>query len=342
MSQRKPNYNSGIRMVSMLRLLQERVSRSMSVAGMAESLGVDVKTVRRYTRVLGECVTTKNGEPLLRLETRGTESCLRLAREESLSVRSMIYRHAALWASAQWLSSGPGNVLGDMANEQLEELAKALDRRVTPLLDRLTTAFHYVPFGAKDYRLKSDVLEELLHAVIYCRPVDVSRTRRDGVEVCERLEPFTLVMYRDGLYLLARRACADDGDLRTYALERFDEVRVDRTSSFEVPSDFDPDEHFKLRLGLWEPSRGPERIELSFTSGAAAVISSRRWPGSNSWSEMGDGRRVLELEIPVTPELVSWIVSWGPQVEVLGPQHLRDGVVSELRCALEKYQSPQL
>lgn len=338
MSVRKPTYDAGIRMISMVRALEERASRSMSVAAMAERLGVDARSIRRYSQAMSESLTTSVGEPLLTLETRNGEPWLRLAREESASARGVLYQYASLRAATRWLTCGQGTVLGDMADKQLEELATGLDRRVAPLLNRLATAFHYVPFGAKDHRVNEDVIEELLRAVIYGRPVDVRRTRRDGAEVRERLEPFTLVMYRDGLYLLARRAGHDEGALRTYALERFHEVEVDRTATFELPAGFDPAQCFEGRLGLWEPTGSPVRIELAFTAGAADVLSARRWPGFVAWRDSDDGRRVLVLDLPLSPELLSWVVSWGPQVEVLGPIELRAQVVAELASALELYQ----
>ena len=338
MSKRKANYDSAIRMIKMVRLLEGRASRRMSVAAMAERIEVGTKTIGRYVKVLSQSLTTDHGEPLVIQERRNGEAWLRLAREESRSAVNMVYRYAAIWAATRWLASGNGNVLGDMAEAELEDLAKQFSPKQALLVDRLPTAFHYVAFGPKDYRVSEEVVEELVRAVIYRRPVDVERTSRTGDVVRNRLEPYTLVMYRDGLYLLARCDGDENLELRTYALERFASVDVVTSEEFEIPDDFDPARCFDGRLGLWEPIGPPVRIELAFTQGAAEVLSPRRWPRLVAWREADDGRRVLTMDLPLSPELLSWIVSWGPQVEVLEPQDLRDDVVAELRGALERYE----
>lgn len=43
----------------------------------------------------------------------------------------------------------------------------------------------------------------------------------------------------------------------------------------------------------------------------------------------------MELDLAVTPEVVSWIVGWGPMVGVGSPRCLRDAVVNEHTRALQ-------
>ena len=81
----------------------------------------------------------------------------------------------------------------------------------------------------------------------------------------------------------------------------------------------------------------PAQVELAFTASAAAVLASHKWPVKSSWRDADDGRQVLEFELPVIPELVSWIVSLGPQVEVLEPPELRSTVIAEFRMSLQLY-----
>jgi len=40
----------------------------------------------------------------------------------------------------------------------------------------------------------------------------------------------------------------------------------------------------------------------------------------------------------VTPEVVAWLLSWGPQLEVLEPEVLRDEIAERYRNALEIYE----
>jgi hypothetical protein len=46
---------------------------------------------------------------------------------------------------------------------------------------------------------------------------------------------------------------------------------------------------------------------------------------------------VLELEIPVTPEVLTWVLTWGAEAEVLEPAGFREGVAAVLRGAAGRY-----
>jgi len=339
-SNREANYEAVHRILSMIRILERNPMRSMTVATLANRLGVSEKTVDRYAKALSDTYEPRLGGPLLTSEGKGFARAIRLTHELLDHEERSVFRFATVRAATRVLTRGTGSVLGDSSEGALEVLRDALSPRSRTLVERAERAICYVPFGPKDLRVAEDIVDELLSAAIYQRVVEVTRRTRRGEVVRERLESFSLVLYRDGLYLLARRAGDEGSALRTYAIERFDEVHVDRESSYEIPDDFDPDSHFAGRLGIWEPTDEPAKIELSFTEGAAAVLAPRIWPGKSSWRDAGDGRRVLELELPVTPELVSWIVSWGSQVEVLGPSELREEVIAELTLSLQLYAVP--
>jgi predicted DNA-binding transcriptional regulator YafY len=145
------------------------------------------------------------------------------------------------------------------------------------------------------------------------------------------------VMYRDGLYLLAKTAGAvDQTRPYIYAVERIETAAVARDVVFEVPADFDPQKLFEGRLGIWSSDEPPLPIRLAFAGRAARYARERRWPGQAHWTEE-DGRSILELKVPVTPEVVSWIIGWGPDLEVLSPLSLRTQVRERHMAAVARY-----
>ncbi len=325
-------------MVLLLRMLEGRSSKAMSRAEVAEALETSPRTVDRYVAALGQAVAADGGEPLVRKELRDGKAWVCLARETS-SVAAGIYQYAAVWAATRVLKAGKGSVLGDTAEGLLERLGGADKALPSRLVERLATAFCYVPFGPKDYRANEEVLDALVQAALWQRPVEVRRETRHGTAVEERLEPLTIVMYRDGLYLLGRTAGDETREPRLYAVERIRAARVDQEATFEVPADLDPPRRFGGRLGLWEPEGRPVAIEVAFTPEAADGARKRIWPGFRRWRKARDGREVLELRLPLTPEVKTWIVGWGDQAEALRPKALRDMVASELGRALSQYAS---
>ena len=338
MQSRAPSYRDAIQVVSMLRMLDRRATKAMLLAELADALETTPKTVTRYVDKVGAAVTTDDGAPLVSRERRDGRAWVRLARESS-PLAAGIYQYAAVAAASRWLTSGKGSVLGDCAEDALRRFENELGARPAAVVARVSTAFHYVAFGPKDYRVNEDVLDALVQATLHARPVAVRRrSRRDGTVRAERLEPFTIVMYRDGLYLLAREEGLER--LRLYAVERFEWAEPDRTASFRVPPDFDAARHFAGRLGLWEPEGRPVRVEVAFAPGAAEVVRHRDWPGFRAWRKARDGRHVLVLELGLSKEVATWIVSWGPLAEVLRPKSLRDEVAGQLRAALARYDAP--
>lgn len=336
MPHRKPSYSDAIQIVLMLRMLAGRSSRSMRVNEIAERLEVSRKTVLRYADAIAGAICSDDGEALVSRELRNGEAWLQMAREPS-PLSSGIYQYAAVWAASRWLTAGRGSLLGDTVETALECFEGKLAGNLAPLVDRVATAFHYVPFGPKDYRVNEDALDALVQATLRQHPVTIERRRRDGTVHTELLEPFTLVMYRDGLYVLGRFVGYDE--LWLFAVERILSAEVDRSSTFTLPEGFDPEAHFAGRLGLWEPAGEPVSIEVAFQTAAGEAAALRSWPGFQRWRRAQDGRDVLELKLPVSPEVVTWIASWGSQAEVLKPKSLRDRVVEELKGALAQYET---
>jgi predicted DNA-binding transcriptional regulator YafY len=338
MAQRRPSYEDAIRMVTMLRMLEQRATKTMPRRELAERLEASTRTIDRYVAALAQTISTDQGEPILCKESRDGEICVRLAREAP-PIATGIYQYAAVWAATRFLKAGKGSLLSDTADELLQRLGDGEKPRPRLLLDRLATAFCYVPFGPKDYRANDEVLDPLVQATLWQHPLVVERESRDGARVEERLEPLTIVMYRDGLYLLARKVSgAGEEEQRLYAVERMLAARIIRDERFELPQGFDPGRRFAGRLGLWEPRDLPVTVEIAFTPEAAEVAAKRLWPGFKGWRKADDGRELLELEIPLSPEVRTWVMSWGTQAEVLRPKALREMVIAELRGALSRYE----
>ena len=331
----EPDYPVVMQVFDMLRTLQRCGRRGMAVNELAQRLGVHRRTVVRYLKALNASVDDASGAPIVHREVRGGCAwAVMPGRPGGLAAN--IYQYAAVFAATRHLPSA----------SLLDESAQALLGRVqddaelpADLLDRVRRGFCHVPFGPKDYGGDADRLDAVVRGILFRRPLDTRYRRPGAAEASERrLEPWTLLMYRDGLYLLARRT-ARDGPPRIYAVDRFERVDVVRGETFAVPEDFEPSRFFGSRLGLWQNGEAPQTVRLAFGALAGSVARERQWPGCVGWTEASDGRLILELCIPVTPEVLSWIGAWGPDLEVLEPPSLRAAVVERSRATIAAYQS---
>ena len=67
---------------------------------------------------------------------------------------------------------------------------------------------------------------------------------------------------------------------------------------------------------------------------AGAYIRERVWHPSQVLHQRRDGSLEMRIETSGHKELVRWVLSWMPDVEVLAPQSLHDRVREKLREAL--------
>ncbi len=332
-----PSYRDGLAMVRIIQLLERSRRRSILLDELAALLEVHRRTARRYVQALQQSSTTADGEPLVRLQGRGVRAAAVLA-EQREPTSARLYQYAAVFAATRSLAAGQGSVLADSAEQLVGNLEKGFEPRLLPLVRRVQESFVYVPFGPKDYRANEEVLDTLIQASLYRRPLLLRYRTRTGWTYRCRFEPWTVVLYRDALFVHGRqRGVGPGGGVRLLAADRVQEAELQRGERFEVPEDYEPEAWFEGQLGLWHEGGEPERVRIAFSERAALTARERQWPGQAGWSEDGDGRSVLELRIPVTPEVLTWVLTWGAEAEVLGPEGLRERVRGVLEGALGLY-----
>ncbi len=331
-----PDYEVTLNILAMLRLLERSGRKALRVRDLAERLEVHPRTVRRWGDALQTAVEDAEGEPLVRRERRQGEAWISLSRtRESLS--GTVFQYAAAHAAWQALAGGQGSLLSDAAADLVDRAQESLPETTRALVDRVPQAFHYAPFAPKDYRDQEDVLDLAIQAVLRRCALQVQYRSAQGRLARWTLEPWSLVLHRESFYLLARASWNEEGALWTFAIDRIEDASLRRDRPFDVPPDFDPSQHLSGGLGLWDVGREPEDVQVAFVQDITPGVRERRWPGFVGWSELQDGRPLLSLSLPVTPELVSWVLGYGAAAEVLSPDGLRSQVSSELEKALSRY-----
>lgn len=323
-------------MFTLLRRLERTHARALPVNRIAEELGVHRRTVVRWLQTLESEWLDDDDNPVVRREHRSGEAWAVLTAPTS-ALSANIFQYAATAAATKHLEAGGGSLLSESAADVLERVEAGMPSTVRDYIPRVSQSFHYVPFAPKDHRASEESLDALVRALIRRHPIDVDYTNAAGASSTPHLEPYTLVMYRDGFYLLARVEHSER--LRLYAVERMRQVKVCKDTVFQVPPDYDPSLEFGRNLGVWRTDAPEQLVRIAFEPSAEAAITSRRWPGFSSLSRAEDGRLLLELEVPITPEIKSWVLGWGSVAEVLQPPVLRELIAQETSGAASRYTS---
>ncbi len=323
-------YSSGLRLARIALGLVER-PLGWTYESIAETLGVGHRTVQRYARILQTEFVADNGEPLVERTMRGTKPALRL-RSSVAPVQAGLYQYASVMAALRYLPLAHGTVVGDGIDDVLRSIGKdsGLERHTAGPAG-LSLSFYHATRGARSYGEQDDVLDELFLAVVrrHVLELEYKPPGRDPFRC--RFCPYTMVLYDDGLYLHGQATFeAREGSFtRLLAVERIRDARALRKERFHHPQGYDPAQVFGDRLGVWGGQ--PEPVVLRFTATVAHLVEERRWPGDATSERQDDGSIELRMAVPVTPELVSFVMSYGTEVEVLAPGSLRGHVAEQVQ-----------
>jgi predicted DNA-binding transcriptional regulator YafY len=328
-----PDYRATANMLALVRRLEATRHGRLPVNELAAELGVHRRTVLRWLDALAGELVGDDQQPLVRREHRDGVAWAVLGGTRA-PLSASVFQYAAVVAATRHLASG--SLLAESAEDVVERVEAGLPDAVRALVPRVGRAFHYVPFAPKDHRSSEVVLDAVVQALVRGWPIEVSYTNAAGGAFRGTLHPYTLVMYRDGFYLLAKSPRGRS--LRLYALERLTEVVPDRDGKVRIPDDYDPEDELGRHLGLWRTDAPPERVVIAFARGTDGPVRARRWRGFAGFDEGADGRLRLQLDVPITPEITSWILSWGAAAEVLAPESLRVAVAEELDRAWAAYR----
>lgn len=185
-----------------------------------------------------------------------------------------------------------------------------------------------VPRGAVDYSAFREVIDNLSQAIAakhLCRiryKVPYRPEPREHV-----VAPLTLLAHRDSLYLRCRHAWPDgelkpDYDPMLLVVHRM--VAVEELQrAFECMETEEPD-----RFGIMNYET--VRARVAFRGWAADHVRERVWSADQTMEEGADGTLILEFTARGTPEVIGWVMAFGAEAEVLGPEELRWQISEEI------------
>jgi predicted DNA-binding transcriptional regulator YafY len=288
------------RVLTLLELLQSGGVRT--VAELADRLGVEGRTVRRYVDHLldldvpVESVRGRYGG--YRLAPGYRMPPLMLTDEEALAVLLGLVagRRAGLMTAAGTAS----------------ETAAAKIRRVLPerLARRLDTVLGSLAFTAPPGEFAtpestapdSSVLLCIADAVRHHRPVSIRYTAADGRRSERTLHPYGLVAHSGRWYVTG--ADPGVGEDRTFRLDRIADART-LPGSFEPPADLDPAQ--RVLSGL---AQAPYRHEVTLRIQATAEQIRARLPASVASIEAAadaDPQAAGWLRVDLRAERLDWV-----------------------------------
>lgn len=151
-------------------------------------------------------------------------------------------------------------------------------------------------------------------------------------EVGILFSPYFLKIYKQRWYMFGEK---DGGGMRTYALDRVTEMEITQ-DTFKMP-DIDMSEYFGNIIGVTTSKAEIRNVVIRTTPTQAKYL--RALPlHSTQQEELHDFYSVFHYKLKLNYELVSEILSMGPEVVVMAPRELQVMVTERLKETLSNYR----
>ena len=147
------------------------------------------------------------------------------------------------------------------------------------------------------------------------------------------INPHGLVVRDNVIYLVASLVANDE--LRQFVLHRLKSACV-LDEAATTPSGFDLDKYIEQGEFGW-PLGMKIRLEAIFSKGAAKTFSETPISTDQTLRQLEDGQFRMTATVLETMELKWWLMSFGPEVEVVAPKKLRVALRDAIRQSAKRY-----
>lgn len=252
-----------------------------------------------------------------------------------------LWQLPGLWFTADELQAllTMDRLIGELQPGVLSELVGPLRQRLKELLgsgchqaDEVARRIRILPMGSR--KVEFTHFRALSTALLSRRRLRLRHLRRQDGQVLEReVSPQRLVHYRDNWYLDAW--CHKRQALRTFGVDAIESAVVSEKEAKDVAEDT-LERHYASGYGIFAGGDTQEAV-LLFGAERARWVSREIWHPRQDGKMQLDGTYLLRLPYSQEPELVMDILKYGPDVQVLAPDSLRDAVATKLKAAAALY-----
>ena len=183
--------------------------------------------------------------------------------------------------------------------------------------------FVYIPEAPKNYRKLKDQIYDIYEGTLRTFTLSFQYESPSGQTSSRKVEPYALVLYQNGLYVVGRDAVKDA--MRTFAVERMRRVRVLSNTPFKRDPTVDVSKMFEGAFGLHNGGER-QRVVVEFAAEVAKYIEPREWHVTQKMTRLDDGGLRVEFDVTSLTEVEPWVMRWGSSAVVREPPALAQRV----------------
>lgn len=333
---RRVTYGSANRITKLVELLRKN-PRGLSYAALEERLDVSRRTLQRYIANCQEKLTDEQGRPLVEVCTEAERRIVRLTGGVE-AVDGTAWELFSVFLGLRLGHLLEGTVVGEMNEGFWDKVKESASPEHAKHLKNIERKLCSLPSMPRDYSEKDELLDDLLKALVHQVRLRVDYRGVVGEGRTHEFDPYSLVEHRGGLYLLGKSHL--EGKMIWLAVERIRSAKQMRDGGtpikFAYPAHFDPLRHADGMFGVFDGKK--VRVVLALQNETTeSYLRARRIHPTQRFFRGTDGRTHLEMTVRGTKELLNWLMSSSPWVEVLEPAELRREIADRLEQSRAAY-----
>jgi predicted DNA-binding transcriptional regulator YafY len=224
-------------------------------------------------------------------------------------------------------------------------ILKQYENAIEKIINRVNITPHpddevlekYIQFEKSTVSKGNEFLGPLLEAVRAQKTIRIKYRKFSDDNVKEyELHPYLLKEYHNRWYLIALETASKG--IRTFGLERIENMEI-AERKFSIDKSFNADLFFKHSIGITEKAGKPHQVVLRFDPVPGKFLLTQPIHPSQTTVKQNKDEIHIGLNVLITPELISFILSYGQQVQVLKPAQLVKEIASKLTEAAEQYEA---
>lgn len=145
--------------------------------------------------------------------------------------------------------------------------------------------------------------------------------------------PRKMFVFKGSLYVVAFTTGKKD-EHRALLIQNIEDIQEIQNPQIKVPA-FDFQKWSKNRFGVYYSK--PMKVRLLINESYVKYFKNRSWHTSQVETIDDQGNFILEMTVPIVPDFISWIISWGKGIKVLEPKELQEKIITEITDVLKQY-----
>lgn len=233
----------------------------------------------------------------------------------------------------------------DLSEEQLTQLKSILImlrqfqglpqyERMEEIIEQLQNKYKFslpdtesvICFDTNPYVVGIEYLSPLFTAVVNKHCLQITYQPFGWEPYTLTVHPYYIKQYNGRWFLLGLALREGELCINNFALDRI--KSIEPSADTYIPSEIDFEEYFEDLMGVTRPDCDTVKILLSFSQSRYPYVESKPLHGSQRIIDQD--RCQIQIEVKPSRELYQQLLSFGPDVEVLSPESVRNEMVQKI------------